>query len=671
MFTALKRKEGRNHLFSIKTFRLIAIITILASINILFLTKTSQSLFRSNTSCHGAHEPKRIKYHEWQLQVGRQSPISEKVNASSTDSSAPGVQKNSNSQERNREFHNFEGFLSNSHVNPLVEQPFTEEDKRAFAATENVARYLVAAAAALPAKPLVTVIMPCYNRIDTIDYAVTSVLSQSYQNFELILVDDASTDGTLQWCQQKSYSDHRVKVIALHQNSGSSIARNRGLMMANGDYIMYLDSDNRWEPLYMEATVGAFARLPDADAVYSGLMIYSPHFSYEKPYSVLFGSLNKSLLFNRNYVDMNTFSHTRISYNRIGGFDEGLHRFVDWDLTLRYAWEAKVYSVPVLLCHYYMGRAKNTITGNKNLENQLEVVRLRNAAKLVSAEKKSTLLVLQQNQFIASLKHKVTVVIPNFESLTELLEGINSLKKLNLGPLLNIIVVDNNSSAGVIEVLKQKAAEGLITLIQNRKNYGFTYAVNQGILAAAKDSDIVLMNSDAVVLNGALQALQHAAYTLKDVGLVVPQQILCGPTPTIKDHVPYANPDYCCDVNPSYHHKNIINPPLFHDGKVLELNFAPFFFVYLKQDVLAKAGLLDAEFGRHYRSDRLYCDIIRHIHGLKIYHISKAQVLHRLQVSTSALASISKEEHQLMLKKNDWEEASKKELGFRSAAWNY
>ena len=166
-----------------------------------------------------------------------------------------------------------------------------------------------------------------------------------------------------------------------------------------------------------------------------------------------------------------------------------------------------------------------------------------------------------------------------------------------------------------------------IKLIKNDINYGFTYAVNQGIEIAETGNDIVIMNNDAMLTPGAIEAMQKAAYELPDCGIVVPQQVLPGDTKTINQHVPFAYPQYECDVNLSAAHANIINVPVFHSGRVVELSFAPFFCVYIKRDVLNNSVGLDAEYGRHYRSDRIFCNYIRHMMNLKIYYTCRSSCL--------------------------------------------
>ena len=81
------------------------------------------------------------------------------------------------------------------------------------------------------------------------------------------------------------------------------------------------------------------------------------------------------MLKNRNYIDINAFCHTYEIYKRIGGFDESLKRLVDYDLIMRISENAQIYSVPVLLSHYYYDKANNTITKTPGYTEHLENVR--------------------------------------------------------------------------------------------------------------------------------------------------------------------------------------------------------------------------------------------------------------------------------------------------------
>lgn len=260
----------------------------------------------------------------------------------------------------------------------------------------------------------------------------------------------------------------------------------------------------------------------------------------------------------------------------------------------------------------------------------------------------------------------MSAIIPNYETIDDLEECIDSLVKCCCS---EIIVVDNNSSKETTDRLDKLADKKVIKLIKNKHNYGFTYAVNQGIKAASENNDILLVNNDSVFTKNSIYEMRKAAYTLENVGLVVPRQVLFAGNPSISAHVPFANPNSDCDVNLSVHHFNIENVPLISNGKIIELSFAPFFCVYIRRDVFAKAGYLDAQHGRHYRSDRIYCDVIRHILDLKIYYVSSSVVFHKLQKSTANMKKQKSDDYQLIFLQNKWSKEERLERGYVEKAW--
>lgn len=121
-------------------------------------------------------------------------------------------------------------------------------------------------------RPIVSVVIPTYNRAYCLGDAIDSVLAQSFQDFELIVVDDGSTDGTLEVV--KAYGD-RVKLIR-QENSGVSSARNAGIRAAKAEWIAFLDSDDTWETDKLKVQIedlqarpGAIAHMVDATIVVS------------------------------------------------------------------------------------------------------------------------------------------------------------------------------------------------------------------------------------------------------------------------------------------------------------------------------------------------------------------------------------------------------------------
>ncbi|WP_299238949.1 glycosyltransferase family 2 protein [Sulfurihydrogenibium sp.] len=121
-------------------------------------------------------------------------------------------------------------------------------------------------------KDLVSVIMPNYNRAKYISEAIESVISQTYPIWELMIIDDCSTDNSVNIIEEYVAKDERIKLIRLPKNSGPAIARNTGIEVASGRYIAFLDSDDVWLPYKLEKQV-KFMRENNLSLVYSAYYI--------------------------------------------------------------------------------------------------------------------------------------------------------------------------------------------------------------------------------------------------------------------------------------------------------------------------------------------------------------------------------------------------------------
>lgn len=104
--------------------------------------------------------------------------------------------------------------------------------------------------------PLVSVIMPAYNSARFIEEAIRSVLSQSYTNWELFVIDDASQDETVKVVQNIAKIEPRIKLLQLKTNLGTGAARNKGIEAAAGTFIAFLDADDLWLPEKLQIQVG-------------------------------------------------------------------------------------------------------------------------------------------------------------------------------------------------------------------------------------------------------------------------------------------------------------------------------------------------------------------------------------------------------------------------------
>jgi len=121
-----------------------------------------------------------------------------------------------------------------------------------------------------PSEPLVTVIIPTYGRSEALKEALSSVLDQTYENLELVVVDDASPVPVEPLVEDVSAdTTDRVTCLRHDENKGANAARNTGIRAANGDFLAFLDDDDRWLPESVERRVMAFEGRPDVGVVYS------------------------------------------------------------------------------------------------------------------------------------------------------------------------------------------------------------------------------------------------------------------------------------------------------------------------------------------------------------------------------------------------------------------
>lgn len=132
---------------------------------------------------------------------------------------------------------------------------------------------------------LISVVMPNYNGYRFVEQAINSVLNQTYQNFELIVVDDCSNDDSLSLIEHKAQSDNRIRVIALEHNVGVANARNVGIKEAKGEYIALLDNDDLWTEDKLERQLALAQK--GADIVYCSYdFIDEQNNSIKKPFVV-------------------------------------------------------------------------------------------------------------------------------------------------------------------------------------------------------------------------------------------------------------------------------------------------------------------------------------------------------------------------------------------------
>ena len=202
-------------------------------------------------------------------------------------------------------------------------------------------------------KNLVSIIMPAYNSEKYISSAIESVLNQTYTNFELIVVNDGSTDNTIDIL--KKYSD---RIICISQrNKGAAFARNNGILAARGEYISFLDSDDIWPNDTLKLQYEYLRTHPDVGLVYGEMELFDQTGTLDKNWAITRGrGRPEGYIFQNLILDclfgLSTVMVRRNVLNNVGLFEESLPLGEDYELWLRIAAKHKVGHIPDILMRY-------------------------------------------------------------------------------------------------------------------------------------------------------------------------------------------------------------------------------------------------------------------------------------------------------------------------------
>lgn len=277
-------------------------------------------------------------------------------------------------------------------------------------------------------KPKVSIITPTWNRQEMIVDAIRSVQNQTYTNWEMIVIDDGSTDNTVEVVHEIKKQDSRVRLIEPGRG-GVCRARNSGLNEVTGEYVAFLDSDNVWRKDFLQTMIGAMIA-EQFDAAYSAIKMDSDgktRYRTTKP--------DSSLLRIGNYIDLNALIVKRSTLDKVGLFDENLKRMVDYDLVCRIDRLTDFLYVPIIGVEYTdSNQSNNRITTSQPVSWD-GVVKSKNFINITPTGK----------------KRKLSIVLPVTNDLRTAqmsLEGIRSSGDQWQFDY-EIIIADSSSSPGV------------------------------------------------------------------------------------------------------------------------------------------------------------------------------------------------------------------------------
>ncbi len=208
--------------------------------------------------------------------------------------------------------------------------------------------------------PCVSVLIIAYNKADTLPAAIDSVLRQTYTDFEILVIDDGSTDDTAE--RIKPYG-HKIRTL-IKENGGTGSARNLGIRSARGKYVAFLDGDDLWLPNKLEVQMRVFDREPGLIASQTSAYCVDPHLNVIeiRRCTPSQDTLMDFLLFQNLPAFSSTLVADRERIEALGGFGTDLVILSDWDMACRLSQAGTLRSVPDLLTlyrHYPSNQSRN------------------------------------------------------------------------------------------------------------------------------------------------------------------------------------------------------------------------------------------------------------------------------------------------------------------------
>lgn len=211
----------------------------------------------------------------------------------------------------------------------------------------------------------ISIIIPTYNRDGIIAKTLDSIKSQSYKNWECIIVDDHSTDNTHEVITEYTVADSRFKYMVNERKKGAQGARNTGLYHTSADWVFFFDSDNKLLPDCLSELAAGISENVDVIQCYSRVLDVDTcevikYFKWRN-----YGNIRKRLFTGEAYVDFNHAIIRRSKVMEIGGLDEDCPCMQEWDTHLRLSKTARYSTVEKVLVDYYVGAKDAISTDNK------------------------------------------------------------------------------------------------------------------------------------------------------------------------------------------------------------------------------------------------------------------------------------------------------------------
>ena len=338
--------------------------------------------------------------------------------------------------------------------------------------------------------PLVTIVTPVRNRPEQVAVAIRSVLAQTFSAWELLVVDDGSTDSTADVVAAFAAADPRIHLLC-GEARGVCAARNAALAEARGEWVAFLDSDNVLTPEYLHVML--------ANLTGRGLLAGHAVVDSEVPgpgrYLAFSGGRDHLLV--KNHIDLNALVVRRELLNRIGGFDESLRRWVDHDLALRISGVTDIPLVPFVGVRYDADHQSS------------DRITLREADywEFVVLGKAWVDWEAAHSGLAARVPGRTSICMPTYDDWQLTVRAVRAVLTNAGGADVEVVVLDNGSRRAVGAILAGMfGADPRVRIEPVPRNLNFAIGSNLAFVRSTGDR-VVFLNNDTEVEAGWLAPL--------------------------------------------------------------------------------------------------------------------------------------------------------------------
>lgn len=315
---------------------------------------------------------------------------------------------------------------------------------------------------------MISVVISTHNRLEKLKKAIESVKKQTFTDWELIIVDDCSTDGT--WQYLKALKDPKIIPHKMKVNFGNDTKpKNTGILLSKGELVAFLDDDNTYRPDHLQALYKTMENNPGIDLVYGDRWVNDLIGNIGNGIGV-YSDFKPQLLIRKNYIDTSDVLVRRQALFDVGGFDERYKKYVDWNLWLRMAKAGKKFlRVPQILTDYFIDRDGKS---QRKEDQQQPGVPAWNPEDLE----------IEVPYLDIVRKPRVAIFTLTYDRLDYTKECFESLGK-TAGYKFDHFVIDNGSTDGTREWLEKEwgsRTEGRYYIL-NDKNKGISIGSNQAL----------------------------------------------------------------------------------------------------------------------------------------------------------------------------------------------